>query len=299
MHVARLAEVDGAIGAQGRDDRELERGEQQPTGARLQPRAAPSPVHHLPLPRLQQQRKCTYASLRRQNCPASGGDGNLAALDVQTAIAFGNKCYQNLVPKQGLLHSDQELFNNWSQDWLVRQYSSNASAFATTMVKMGSISPLTGSRGQIRLNSRKPQIISQIGVFRSRLTKPRTLSPPPSSPRCTADLPTLAPIPVRARLLPRSLLAARLLLSAKKSLERSKMVNYSDVYDAREDAARKRINSRTPKRDRSPHLDSEREMLAKARRLASLDKLDIAKPTDARGSSNGDDITEIENNPLS
>ncbi|WOL04840.1 peroxidase P7-like [Canna indica] len=57
------------------------------------------------------QRKCTFASLRRQNCPASGGDGNLAALDAQAAIAFGNKCYQNLVPKQGLLHSDQELFN--------------------------------------------------------------------------------------------------------------------------------------------------------------------------------------------
>ncbi|RRT37760.1 hypothetical protein B296_00058760, partial [Ensete ventricosum] len=65
----------------------------------------------------------------------------------------------NLVVRQGLLHSDQELFNNGSQDSLVRQYSTNAAAFssdfAAAMVKMGNISPLKGSKGEIRLNCRK------------------------------------------------------------------------------------------------------------------------------------------------
>lgn len=59
---------------------------------------------------------------------------------------------------RGLLHSDQELFNGGSQDGLVRLYSSNFRAFVNdfinAMVKMGNISPLTGSNGEIRKNCR-------------------------------------------------------------------------------------------------------------------------------------------------
>ncbi|KAG6534644.1 peroxidase P7-like [Zingiber officinale] len=101
----------------------------------------------------------SFASLRKMSCPSSGGDATLAPLDVQSATTFDNKYYQNLVVRQGLLHSDQELFNNGTQDALVRQYSSNTSAFsadfAAAMVRMGAISPLTGTRGQIRLNCSK------------------------------------------------------------------------------------------------------------------------------------------------
>nr|XP_010915492.1 peroxidase P7-like isoform X1 [Elaeis guineensis] len=101
----------------------------------------------------------SFAALRKRNCPASGGDTNLAPLDVRTPNRFGNDYYQNLVAQRGLLHSDQELFNGGSQDALVRQYSTNAALFASdfagAMVKMGSISPLTGTSGEIRLNCRK------------------------------------------------------------------------------------------------------------------------------------------------
>ncbi|CAL4970365.1 unnamed protein product [Urochloa decumbens] len=96
----------------------------------------------------------------RRTCPAAQGSGdtNLAPLDVQTQLVFDNAYYRNLVGQCGLLHSDQELFNGGSQDALVRQYSSNpalfASDFAVAMVKMGNISPLTGSAGQIRSNCR-------------------------------------------------------------------------------------------------------------------------------------------------
>ncbi|XP_020598646.1 peroxidase P7-like [Phalaenopsis equestris] len=100
-----------------------------------------------------------FATLRKQTCPSSGGDDNLAPLDVQSSNRFGIDYYQNLVGLRGLLHSDQELFNNGSQDSLVRQYSANTqlffSDFAAAMVKMGALSPLTGTNGQIRLNCRK------------------------------------------------------------------------------------------------------------------------------------------------
>ncbi|RWW31906.1 hypothetical protein BHE74_00039812 [Ensete ventricosum] len=100
----------------------------------------------------------SFAALRQQNCPSAGGDDNLAPLDIQTTNRFDNDYYQNLVAKKGLLHSDQELFNNGTQDSLVRLYSVNARAFArdfaAAMVKMGAISPLTGTNGEIRLNCR-------------------------------------------------------------------------------------------------------------------------------------------------
>jgi peroxidase len=101
----------------------------------------------------------SFASLRKQTCPQSGGDNNLAPIDVRSPNAFDNAYYVDLVNKQGLFHSDQELFNSGSQDNLVRQYSTNAALFASdfakAMVNLGNISPLTGRNGEIRLNCRK------------------------------------------------------------------------------------------------------------------------------------------------
>jgi len=101
-----------------------------------------------------------FAALRQRNCPAESGSGdtNLAPLDVQTRYVFDNAYYRNLMVRQGLLHSDQELFNGGSQDALVQQYSTNpglfASHFVAAMIKMGNIGTLTGSQGQIRANCR-------------------------------------------------------------------------------------------------------------------------------------------------
>lgn len=101
-----------------------------------------------------------FAANRRGVCPASGGEGdsNPAALDIGSPNRFDNSYYRNLVSGRGLLHSDQELFNNGSQDSLVRFYSKNAAAFmndfGAAMLKMGNISPLTGTHGEIRRNCR-------------------------------------------------------------------------------------------------------------------------------------------------
>ena len=95
----------------------------------------------------------------RGACPASGGDDAAAPLDAATPSEFDNGYYRNLVAGAGLLHSDQELFNNGPLDALVRLYSANGAAFssdfAASMVRLGNVGPLTGSAGEVRLDCRK------------------------------------------------------------------------------------------------------------------------------------------------
>ena len=95
-----------------------------------------------------------FASTRRRSCPVSDGDAKLAPLDLVTPNSFDNNYYKNLIQKKGLLHSDQVLFNGGSTDDIVTSYSKDKttfySDFASAMVKMGDITPLTGSSGQVR-----------------------------------------------------------------------------------------------------------------------------------------------------
>ncbi|KAF8676689.1 hypothetical protein HU200_046868 [Digitaria exilis] len=99
------------------------------------------------------QARCTT---RKQTCPQTGGDGNLAPLDVQTPTTFDTAYFTNLLSQRGLFHSDQELFNGGSQDALVRQYSSSPTLFngdfVSAMIKMGNIG--AGNAGEIRRNCR-------------------------------------------------------------------------------------------------------------------------------------------------
>ncbi|KAE8718285.1 Detected protein of unknown function [Hibiscus syriacus] len=67
--------------------------------------------------------------------------------------------HKHFPPLNQQLHSDQKLFSGGSTDAQVNAYSSNSGIFATdfanAMVKMGNLSPLTGTSGQIRKNCRK------------------------------------------------------------------------------------------------------------------------------------------------
>ncbi|CAL9184735.1 unnamed protein product [Musa hybrid cultivar] len=100
-----------------------------------------------------------FAMFRRRICPATGGDSNLVPLDSTSPNRFDVSYYRDLMVRRSLLHSDQELFNNGPADDLVRLYSSSGSAFnrdfTAAMVKMGNISLLTGSDGEIRLACRR------------------------------------------------------------------------------------------------------------------------------------------------
>ncbi|KAK7340024.1 hypothetical protein VNO77_20716 [Canavalia gladiata] len=101
----------------------------------------------------------SFAKSLQANCPSTGGDNKLSPLDTTSPTNFDNAYFINLQNKKGLLHSDQQLFNGGSTDSQVNAYSSNPASFKTdfanAMIKMGNLSPLTGSSGQIRTNCRK------------------------------------------------------------------------------------------------------------------------------------------------
>ncbi|XP_043723512.1 peroxidase P7-like [Telopea speciosissima] len=102
----------------------------------------------------------SFAKSLKSKCPKSGSDNNLAKLDAVSQTHFDNFYYKNLLEKKGLLHSDQELYKGSSKtDYLVRRYVSKPSEFfsdfAESMIKMGKIKVLTGSKGEVRINCRK------------------------------------------------------------------------------------------------------------------------------------------------
>lgn len=102
----------------------------------------------------------SYAAQLRARCPRSGGDQNLFFLDFVSPTKFDNNYFKNLLAFKGLLSSDQVLLTkSQSSMELVKQYAQNQKIFfdqfAKSMVKMGNISPLTGSKGEIRKNCRK------------------------------------------------------------------------------------------------------------------------------------------------
>ncbi|KAL6634386.1 hypothetical protein ACP70R_027057 [Stipagrostis hirtigluma subsp. patula] len=104
----------------------------------------------------------SLAAALRAACPQQAGsnDGYLQPLDASSPDAFDNGYFGELLSQRGLLHSDQALFGGGggATDGLIRTYASDGdqfgSDFAAAMVKMGNISPLTGTDGEIRVNCR-------------------------------------------------------------------------------------------------------------------------------------------------
>ncbi|XP_028782291.1 peroxidase P7 [Neltuma alba] len=104
--------------------------------------------------------EASFARSLQSKCPRRGNDNVLAPLDFQTPTHFDNLYFKHLLMKKALLHSDQELFNGSSStDNLVHKYASDSDAFfkdfAKSMIRMSKIKPLTGTKGQIRVNCRK------------------------------------------------------------------------------------------------------------------------------------------------
>nr|ABG49114.1 peroxidase [Dimocarpus longan] len=102
----------------------------------------------------------SYAAQLRTRCPRSGGDQTLFFLDFVSTTKFDNSYFKLLLASKGLLNSDQVLVTKSKESLdLVKKYAAHNELFlpqfAKSMVKMGNISPLTGSRGEIRKNCRK------------------------------------------------------------------------------------------------------------------------------------------------
>ncbi|GLU19458.1 hypothetical protein SLE2022_357090 [Rubroshorea leprosula] len=95
-------------------------------------------------------------------CPVNGDGNKTTVLDRNSADLFDNHYFQNLLTWKGLLGSDQILFSSdqaiSTTKSLVQIYSGNQPLFfrdfANSMIRMGNITPLTGTSGQIRKNCR-------------------------------------------------------------------------------------------------------------------------------------------------
>lgn len=95
-------------------------------------------------------------------CPVNGDGDKTAALDRNSTDLFDNHYFKNLLNGKGLLVSDQILFSSdaavTTTKRIVESYSNNLNIFfkdfASSMIRMGNIGPLTGSTGEIRKNCR-------------------------------------------------------------------------------------------------------------------------------------------------
>ena len=77
-------------------------------------------------------------------------------MDIRSPTSFDNKYYVDLINRQGLFTSDQDLLRDLRTQPFVRLFALSQTAFfeqfAYSMVKMGQLSVLTGTQGEIRMN---------------------------------------------------------------------------------------------------------------------------------------------------
>ncbi|XP_047966037.1 lignin-forming anionic peroxidase-like [Salvia hispanica] len=80
-----------------------------------------------------------FATMRRSNCPQTGGDDNLAPLDEVTPTVFDNNYFRNLQNGRGLLESDSVLLSEGSTDRITVEYLNHPdtfnSDFASAMIE--------------------------------------------------------------------------------------------------------------------------------------------------------------------
>jgi peroxidase len=94
-------------------------------------------------------------------CPRTGGDNNISPLDFASPARFDNTYFKLLLWGKGLLTSDEVLVTGsvGTTMELVKRYAEDEALFfdqfAKSMVKMGSINPLTAFKGEVRNNCRR------------------------------------------------------------------------------------------------------------------------------------------------
>ncbi|GMY21123.1 peroxidase 59-like [Fagus crenata] len=96
-------------------------------------------------------------------CSMNGDEMKTALLDQDSENGgyiniFGNHYFKNLLNRKSVLSSDQVLLSSTDTKSLVELYSKNNdhffSDFVNSMIKMGNISPPSGSCVEIRRNCR-------------------------------------------------------------------------------------------------------------------------------------------------
>lgn len=97
----------------------------------------------------------TFAKDLKQVCPTLDSNGS-TVLDIRSPNKFDNKYYVNLMNRQGLFTSDQDLYTDKRTKDIVTSFAVDEDLFfeqfAKSMIKMGQLSVLTGKNGEIRAN---------------------------------------------------------------------------------------------------------------------------------------------------
>lgn len=96
-----------------------------------------------------------FAQSLKLTCPAAN-TSNTTSNDLRSPNKFDSMYYVDLVNRQGLFTSDQDLFSDSRTRSTVTSFAANQSLFferfASSMIKMGQLNVLTGNRGEIRAN---------------------------------------------------------------------------------------------------------------------------------------------------
>lgn len=95
----------------------------------------------------------TFANNLKKTCPTSDSN-NTTVFDIRSPNVFDNKYYVDLMNRQGLLTSDQDLYTDKRTRGIVTSFAVDQSLFfqefANSMIKMSQLSVLTGKQGEIR-----------------------------------------------------------------------------------------------------------------------------------------------------
>jgi len=111
----------------------------------------------------------SFAQRLNTICP-SKNSSNTTVLDIRTPNVFDNKYYVDLMNRQGLFTSDQDLYSDSRTRAIVKDFALDQDLFfqkfAVAMAKMSQLSVLTGSEGEIRRNcsTRNPTSIVEVAA---------------------------------------------------------------------------------------------------------------------------------------
>lgn len=112
----------------------------------------------------------SFADSLSDTCPSADSD-NTAVLDVRSPNVFDNLYYVNLMNRQGLFTSDQDLFSDSRTTGIVRSFATNQKLFfdkfSDAIVKLSQLDVLTGKQGQVRAKCSIPnnkKLVTSVAV---------------------------------------------------------------------------------------------------------------------------------------
>lgn len=98
----------------------------------------------------------TFAKDLKNTCPQNATVDGTTVQDIRTPDVFDNKYYVDLMNRQGLFTSDQDLYTDSRTRSIVTSFALNQTLFfekfVIAMLKMGQMDVVTGTNGEIRAN---------------------------------------------------------------------------------------------------------------------------------------------------